>query len=76
MPGHGAPVDPQKMREQRDYLKGMLDQVKDGIRAGKTADELSRKIDLRQYGFFARNTGANAASVRAMYRFLTAGRKL
>ena len=76
VPGHGAPVDPQKMREQRDYLKGMLDQVKDGIRAGKTADELSRKIDLRQYGFFARNTGANAASVRAMYRFLTAGRKL
>jgi glyoxylase-like metal-dependent hydrolase (beta-lactamase superfamily II) len=75
VPGHGAPVDLAKLREQRDYLKSMLDQVKHGIRAGKTADELVREIDLAKYGSFGMNTGANATSIRAMFRFVTAGRK-
>ncbi len=75
VPGHGAPGDLQKVREQRDYLNGMLDQVKNGIRAGKTADELAREMDLAKYGSFGINAAANAASIRAIYRFLTVARK-
>ena len=74
-PGHGAPVDMKKMREQRDYLKDMLDQVSEGIRAGKTADVLTREIDLAKYGSFGINAAATATSIRAMYRFLSIARK-
>ncbi len=75
VPGHGAPVDLRKMSEQRDYLNDMLDQVKNGIRSGKTADELARDIDLGRHGSFGANAGANATSMRAMFRFLTSGRR-
>jgi cyclase len=75
VPGHGPPVDLAKMRAQRDYLQDILGQVKDGIRAGKTADELARVIDLAKHGSFGMNPGANAASIRAMSRFLTTSRK-
>ena len=74
VPGHGAPVDLQKVREQRDYLQDMLTQVQAGMRAGKTADELSREIDLRRHDSFGINPSANASSIRAVFRFLAAGK--
>lgn len=75
VPGHGAPVGLPKMREQRDYLQDMLTQVRTGIRAGKTADDLAREIDLGRHGSFGVNASANASSIRAVYRFLMAGKK-
>lgn len=75
VPGHGPPVDLAKMRAQRDYLQDMLSQVKAGIREGKTAEDLARAIDLSKHSPFGVNPAANAASIRAVFRFLTALRK-
>jgi cyclase len=74
VPGHGAPVDLQKLGAQRDYLRDMLTQVQAGIRSGKTADELARAIDLGKHGSFGINPTANATSIRAVYRYLKAGK--
>ena len=73
VPGHGPVAGPEALRAQREYLAGMLEQVKDGMRAGKTADQLANELDLRKYGFIASDAASNATSVRAMYRHLAAG---
>lgn len=71
VPGHGGPVDLQKLRAQRDYLVDMLDQVRSGIQQGRTADEIARTIDLSRHGSFGVNAAANASSIRAMFRYLS-----
>jgi cyclase len=68
--GHGAPVDRVKLRQQRDYLADMLAQVRSGLIAGKNAEELAGGIDLSRHGTFGMNAAANAASIRAVYRYL------
>jgi cyclase len=73
VPGHGAISGPDALREQKEYLAGMRDQVRKGIRAGKTVDQLATGLDLRSYGFIASDAKANAVSIRAMYRHLSAG---
>lgn len=70
VPGHGAPGSVQALKAQRAYLADMLDQVRSGIRAGKSADELAKTIDLRSRGTIANDADANATSIRAMYRRL------
>ncbi len=70
VPGHGAPVEKEKLREQRDYLQDLLSQVREGIRTGRSADDLARDIDLSRHGTFGSNAQANATSIRAVYRFL------
>lgn len=70
IPGHGAPGSVQALKTQREYLADMLNQVRAGIRAGKSADELVKTIDLRRDGNIANDTEANATSIRAMYRRL------
>lgn len=70
IPGHGAPAAATALRQQRDYLADMLDQVSTGKRAGKSADDLARGIDLRKHGSFGVNAEANATSIRAVYRKL------
>jgi cyclase len=71
IPGHGTPGDATILRRQRDYLADMLDQVRAGKSAGKSADQLAGEIDLSKHGSFAVNREANATSIRAMYRRLT-----
>jgi cyclase len=73
VPGHGAVAGPEALRLQHAYLAGMVQQVQDGIRAGKTADQLATELDLRKYGFIASSAPANATSIRAVYRHLAAG---
>jgi cyclase len=73
VPGHGGPVDLEKLRVQRDYLMEIVNGVQSGIRDGKTVDSLARDINLTQYGSFGVNAAANAASIRAVYRHFTAG---
>ena len=70
VPGHGAPSSTQALKTQREYLADMLNQVRSGIRAGKSVDELAKTIDLRGHGTIANDTDANAGSIRAMYRHL------
>jgi len=70
VPGHGAPDSVQALKMERAYLGDMLNQVRNGIRTGKSADELSKTIDLRSHGTIANDSEANATSIRAMYRHL------
>ncbi len=50
----------------------MLSQVRKGIRAGTSVDDLARDIDLSRHGIFGADKQANATSIRAVYRFLKA----
>jgi glyoxylase-like metal-dependent hydrolase (beta-lactamase superfamily II) len=69
IPGHGTPAAPPALRVQHEYLADMLSQVRAGLHAGKSTDELA-KIDLSKDGFIAGDAAANANSIRAMYRHL------
>lgn len=70
VPGHGAPGSLQALRTQRAYLLDMLNQVRGGIGAGKSADDLAKSIDLRRHAPIANDSEANATAIRAMYRHL------
>jgi glyoxylase-like metal-dependent hydrolase (beta-lactamase superfamily II) len=67
IPGHGTPGTTATLRAQRAYLDDMWTQVAAGKRAGKSADELGRSIDLSRHGSFAADPERNAGSIRAMY---------
>ena len=67
IPGHGAPGTTATLRAQRAYLDDMWNQVAAGKRAGKSADDLARSIDLGRHGNFAADPERNAASIRAVY---------
>ncbi len=71
IPGHGAPGTAATLRAQRAYLDDMWNQVAAGKRAGKSADDLARSIDLGRYGNFAADAERNAGSIRAMYQKVT-----
>ena len=74
VPGHGSLGDTGTLRAQRAYLADMQQQVRAGIQAGKTAEQLSQELDLRRHGSFGANKDANAGSIRAMYRKLSGAR--
>ena len=69
VPGHGRPGTTETLRGQRAYLADMVDQVRAGIRASKTADQLAAQIDLSRHHPFGAASSANA--VRAIYRKLS-----
>lgn len=69
VPGHGRPGTTETLRGQRAYLAEMVDKVRAGIQASKTADQLAREIDLSHHHPFGARPSAN--SVRAIYRKLT-----
>jgi glyoxylase-like metal-dependent hydrolase (beta-lactamase superfamily II) len=68
VPGHGSLGSVETLRAQRAYLADMQAQVRSGRKAGKSADQLAKEIDLAKHGSFGVNAEANAGSVRAMYR--------
>jgi cyclase len=68
VPGHGNLGTADTLREQRDYLADLLSQVRTGIRAGKTVDQLVKEIDLSKHKSYGANTTSNARSIRALYR--------
>lgn len=72
VPGHGSLGSTETLRGQRAYLTDMLAQVRTGIQAGKSADQLAAAIDLSRHRPFGAESSANASSIRAMYRRLTA----
>jgi glyoxylase-like metal-dependent hydrolase (beta-lactamase superfamily II) len=71
VPGHGPVASATALQVQREYLADMLGQVRAGISAGKSTDELARTIDLGKHGTIAHDSEANATSIRAMYRHLS-----
>ena len=71
VPGHGSLATVDTLRAQGKYLADMQRRVREGIRAGKSADQLAQ-MDLSMHGSFGANPEQNAGSVRAMYRKLAA----
>src|SRR6185437_8869407 len=72
VPGHGEIGTTQSLREERSYLADMLAQVRAGIKAGKSKDELVKEIDLSKHPVYGPNTVSNVRSIKAMYNHLTA----
>jgi cyclase len=64
--GHGDLGSAPVLAAQKAYLGDMLDQVRKGVKAGKTADQLASGINLTQHKIGA-DKERNAASVRAIY---------
>ena len=75
VPGHGPVSGPEALKAQKDYLTAMLTQVEAGIKAGKTADDLAGEISLSTQGTIASSAEANAVSIRAMFKHLSAGKE-
>jgi glyoxylase-like metal-dependent hydrolase (beta-lactamase superfamily II) len=71
IPGHGSPGTTATLRQQKAYLAAMLEQVRTGMRKGKTADALAQEIDLSGFGSFGVNADLNRSSIRAVYRKLS-----
>jgi glyoxylase-like metal-dependent hydrolase (beta-lactamase superfamily II) len=65
--GHGDLGPPSVFAAQKAYLSDMLEQVRRGVRAGKSADQLAGEIDLTKH-LIGSDPERNAASVRAIYR--------
>jgi len=70
VPGHGEIGATDTLKQQRAFLADMLEQVRAGIRAGRTADQLAKEIDLSRHKIWGSNTVSNERSIRAMYRNL------
>ena len=68
VPGHGSLGTTATLEAQRGYLADMQAQVRTGLKAGKSAAQLSKEIDLTRHGSFGANAEQNAGSIRAMTR--------
>ena len=67
VPGHGELGTPTTLRNQRAYLADMFTQVRRGIAAGKTKDQLLKQINLSRHPVYGENTISSERSIRAMY---------
>lgn len=67
IPGHGEPGTVQTLKNQRSFLADMLTQVRSGIKAGKSKDELVKEINLNRHPVYGQNSISITRSVRAMY---------
>ena len=67
VPGHGEPGTTETLKQQRAYLADMLAQVRRGIKAGKTKEQLVKEIDLNRHPVYGQNKVSTARSIRAMF---------
>jgi cyclase len=67
IPGHGELGTKETLKQQRAYLEDMLQQVRQGIKAGKSKEELVKEVDLSKHPLYGQNKVSNERSVRAMY---------
>jgi glyoxylase-like metal-dependent hydrolase (beta-lactamase superfamily II) len=72
VPGHGEPCTVETLKQQRDYLADMLKQVRQGIKDGKSKDQLIREIDLCSHPLYGENKISTRRSIGAMYDNLSA----
>ncbi|HET9278897.1 MAG TPA: hypothetical protein VFN95_11950, partial [Flavitalea sp.] len=66
-PGHGELGTVQTLKNQRAYLADMLTQVRRGIEAGKSKEQLIKEIDLSRHPVYGQNKVSIERSIRAMY---------
>ena len=67
IPGHGEPATTEQLKNQRLYLKDMLDQVRKGIKDGKTKEQLMLEVDLSKHPVYGENKVSIKRSVGDMY---------
>jgi cyclase len=67
VPGHGELGTTETLKQQRAYLGDMLQQVRQGIKAGKSKEELVMESDLSRHPGYGQNKISNARSIRAMF---------
>ena len=67
VPGHGELGTTQTLKNQRTYLADMLEQVRRGIQAGKSKEDLVKEIDLSRHPVYGQNKISTTRSIRAMY---------
>ena len=67
IPGHGEPATTEQLKNQRLYLKDMLDQVRKGIKSGKTKEQLMLEVDLSKHPVYGENKVSIKRSVGDMY---------
>jgi cyclase len=70
VPGHGEPGTTETLKQQRAYIEDMLHQVRRGIKAGKSKEELLKEIDLSRHPVYGQNKISTARSIRAMFEKL------
>ncbi len=73
IPGHGEPGTTENLKRQRSYLADMLQQVRRGIKAGKSKEELVKEIDLSKHPVYGENKVSTDRSISAMYDRLKSG---
>ena len=71
IPGHGEPSTMKELKDQRLYLGDMLQQVRNGIKAGKTKQQLVNEVDLSKHPVYGDNKVSIRRSVGDMYDRLT-----
>jgi glyoxylase-like metal-dependent hydrolase (beta-lactamase superfamily II) len=71
IPGHGEPSTMKELKDQRLYLGDMLQQVRNGIKAGKTKQQLVNEVDLSKHPVYGDNEVSIRRSVGDMYDRLT-----
>ncbi len=71
VPGHGELASIETLKNQRDYLADMLQQVRQGLKDGKSKEDLVKTIDLSRYPVYGKNKISTERSIRAMYDKLT-----
>ncbi|MEP7372211.1 MAG: MBL fold metallo-hydrolase [Chitinophagaceae bacterium] len=67
VPGHGELCTKETLKKQRAYLADMLQQVRTGIKAGKSKEELVKEIDLSKHPVYGQNKISTVRSIKAMF---------
>jgi cyclase len=68
VPGHGGLGTVATLRAQSAFIDDLWKQVSAGKKAGKTADQLVKEIDLSKHGDFAADAQQNQSAIRAVFR--------
>ena len=68
VPGHGDIGTVETLAAQAAFLDDLWTQVTAGKRAGKSADQLAKELDLSKHGDFAADPQQNQSAIRAVFR--------
>jgi len=68
VPGHGGVGTVATLTAQSGFIDDLWKQVSAGKKAGKTADQLVKEIDLWKHGDFAAGAQQNQAAIRQVFR--------
>ena len=71
IPGHGEPATAEHLKRQRLYLKDMLEQVSNGIKAGKSKEQVIKEIKLDKHPVYGENKVSINRSAGDMYEKLS-----